>query len=616
MPDFLVSRLRGMGDDRAEGRRGKRRPGLVGRKGESVSATVWDQEFFRRRAAGERAADDAREPAAATPPTPRHASIAGLLLARAGDDNTALLFEDQRWSWRELVAEAATRSAFMQQLRPRERPWHVGVLLENTPEYVFLIAGAALCGATVVGINPTRRGAELAADIRGTDCAMIVTDDAYGDLLDGIDHGVAQILDASSPEYAGLLAAGRGAAAEATAEGLDPRSTLLLLFTSGSTGAPKAVICSTGRWAFISQVNPIKFTCDDVAYNAMPVFHGNALMSALGPCLANGAAFAMRRRFSASGFLPDIRRFGATFFNYVGRSLAYVLAQPERPEESDNQLRFGFGTEASARDRAEFSRRYACPLLESYGSSEGTCYIIHTPDTPDGALGVPQQGFVVEIVNASGEACPPARFDASGMMLNRDQAIGEIVSRGAGARFEGYYNNPGASQDRLRDGDFWTGDLGYRDEAGFYWFAGRTADWLRVDSENFAAAAVEQILSRFPGVTAAAVYPLPDPVTGDQVMAALELPGSKFDPAAFASFLGQQPDLGTKWAPRLIRITTDLPLTATHKVSKPTLRRMLWNGQDPVYERTGEGYVPMTADRKAALEAQYARHGRDHLLRL
>jgi fatty-acyl-CoA synthase len=581
-----------------------------------MGATVWDQEFFRRRAAGEQAVGHAREPAAATPLAARHATIAELLLARAGDDNTALLFEDQRWSWRELVQEAATRSAFLQQHRPRQRPWHVGVLLENTPEYIFLIAGAALCGATVVGINPTRRGAELAADIRGTDCAMIVTDDAYGDLLDGIGHGVPHILDASSSGYAGLLATHRGAAAGATAEGLDPRSTLLLLFTSGSTGAPKAVICSTGRWAFICQVNPIKFTSDDVAYNAMPVFHGNALMSALGPCLANGAAFATRRKFSASGFLPDIRRFGATFFNYVGRSLAYVLAQPERSEESDNQLRFGFGTEASPQDREEFSRRYGCPLLESYGSSEGTCYIIHTPGTPDGALGVPQQGFAVEIVNAAGEACPPARFDASGMILNRDTAIGEIVSRGAAARFEGYYNNPGASQDRLRDGDFWTGDLGYRDEKGFYWFAGRTTDWLRVDSENFAAGPVEHILSRFPGVTAAAVYPVPDPVTGDQVMAALEFPGGEFDPGAFASFLGEQPDLGTKWAPRLARITAHLPMTATHKVSKPTLRRMLWNGEDPVYERIREGYVLMTADRKGALEAEYARRGRDHLLQL
>ena len=576
---------------------------------------MWAQEFFRPRADGQQAACDAQETAAASLAAER-ATIAELLLARAGDDNTALLFEDQRWSWRELVQQAAIRSALLLQLRPRERPWHVGILLENTPEYIFLIAGAALCGATVVGINPTRRGTELAADIRGTDCAVIVTDDAYGDLLDGIDHAVPQILDSGSSGYAGLLAMHRGAAVEATTEGLDPQSTLLLLFTSGSTGAPKAVICSTGRWAFICQVNPIKFTSDDVAYNAMPIFHGNALMSALGPCLANGAAFAMRRRFSASGFLPDIRKFGATFFNYVGRSLAYVLAQPERPEESDNRLRFGFGTEASTRDRAEFSRRYGCPLLESYGSSEGTCYIIHTPDTPEGALGVPQQGFVVEIVSGSGKVCPPARFDASGVMLNGEEAIGEIVSRGAAARFEGYYNNPGASQDRLRDGDFWTGDLGYRDEKGFYWFAGRTADWLRVDSENFAAAPVEQILSRFPGVTAAAVYPVPDPVTGDQVMAALEVPGGGFDPGAFWSFLGQQPDLGTKWAPRLVRVTTSLPLTATHKISKPALRRLLWNGEDPVYEAAGEGYAPMTANRKAALEAEYARHGRDHLLQL
>jgi fatty-acyl-CoA synthase len=548
--------------------------------------------------------------------TPEHATIAGLLLARADDDNTALLFEDQRWSWRELVREAAARSAMLRELRPPGRPWHVGVLLENTPEYIFLIAGAALCGATVAGINPTRRGAELARDIRGTDCAVIVTDEAYGGLLDGIDLGGPRILDAGGLEYAGLLAAHREAPAEATAEGIDPRSALLLLFTSGSTGAPKAVICSTGRWAYICQVNPIAFTPEDVAYNAMPIFHGNALMAALGPCLANGSAFAMRRRFSASGFLPDIRRFGATFFNYVGRSLDYILAQPERQEEPDNRLRFGFGTEASARDRAEFSRRYGCPLLESYGSSEGTVYLICTPGTPDGALGVPQQGFTVEIVNPRGEACPPARFDAAGVLLNPEEAIGEIVSRGAAARFEGYYNNPEASRDRLRDGDYWTGDLGYRDEDGFFWFAGRTADWLRVDAENFAAAPVEQILGRFPGVTAAAVYAVPDPVTGDQVMAALEVPGGGFDPGAFWSFLGAQPDLGTKQSPRLIRITAILPETATHKVSKPTLRRLLWHGEDPVYERDGESYVLMTADRKSALEAEYAGHGRDHLLRL
>ncbi|HEY2506922.1 MAG TPA: hypothetical protein VGI58_10430 [Streptosporangiaceae bacterium] len=136
-----------------------------------------------------------------------------------------------------------------------------------------------------------------------------------------------------------------------------------------------------------------------------------------------------------------------------------------------------------------------------------------------------------------------------------------------------------------------------------------------MDSENFAAAPVERIISRFPGVTAAAVYPIPDPVTGDLVGATLEIPGGEFDPDSFSSFLSEQPDLGTKWAPRLIRVLTELPMTATHKISKPALRRMLWHGEAPVYERAGDAYVPMTGDRKADLEAEYVRSGRAELLR-
>src|SRR5207253_4147287 len=124
-----------------------------------------------------------------------------------------------------------------------------------------------------------------------------------------------------------------------------------------------------------------------------------------------------------------------------GRAQEHTAATPLAPGH----------TEALAQDRAEFSRRYGCPLLESYGSSEGTCYIICTPGTPEGALGIPQQGFAVEIVSTLGEVCPAARFDASGVMVNPEDAIGEIVSRGAAARFEGYYKNPAASQDRLRD---------------------------------------------------------------------------------------------------------------------------------------------------------------------
>lgn len=551
-----------------------------------------------------------------TLPPLEHPTLAGILLARAEDDGPALLYEDRRWTYRELLGEAAVRAAVLQELRPTDRPWHVGVLLENTPEYLFLVAGAALCGATVVGINPTRRGAELATDIRSTDVDTIVAGPEHAGLLTGLDHGARRVLLTGSEEYDALLAAHAGAPVAATPEALDPATRLLLLFTSGSTGAPKAVICSTGRMAVIVQLNPLVLERDDVAYNAMPMFHGNALMASWGPCLRRGATFAIRRRFSASGFLPDLQCFGATYVNYVGRSLAYVLSLPERPEERDNRLRIAFGTEASARDRAEFERRFGCPVVESYGSSEGTVAIRPVEGTPPGALGLPQVGYAAEVLAPDGSVCPPARFSPDGRLLNAEEAIGEIVGIGAAARFEGYYRNPEAAAERLRGDDYWTGDLAYRDEDGWFWFAGRTADWLRVDSENFAAAPVERILGRRPDVAVAAVYAVPDPRTGDQVMATLQVADDPagFDVAAFAAFLDDQPDLGTKWAPRFLRITRDLPTTATRKVDKPTLRRRLWHGDDPVYERADGAYRPLTTDRVADLEAEFERYGRAHLL--
>ncbi len=538
-------------------------------------------------------------------------TVAELLLARADDDHPALLFEDSRWTWREQVAASAARAAL---LRPGQ---HVGVLLDNTPEYLFLLGGAALAGATVVGINPTRRGAELAADIRATDCAVICTDTEHSRLLDGLDLGEVELRLVDTPGYADALAdvALVGVAAEAREQALDPAHPLLLLFTSGSTGAPKAVRCSTGRFATIAQAGVMPVGRDDVAYNAMPLFHGNALMASWAPCLGLGATFALRRRFSASGFLPDVQRFGATFFNYVGRSLAYVLAQPETADEQQSSLRFGFGTEASAHDRAEFERRFGCSLFESYGSSEGTLSIRRTPETPAGALGLPAEGQEVAIVDPdTGAECPRAQFDADGRLLNTAAATGEIVARGGAARFEGYYANPAAEAERVRGADFHTGDLGFRDAEGFFHFAGRSTDWLRVDSENFGAAPVERILARFPGCVLAVVYPVPDPQTGDQVMASLQLrPGSSFDGAAFARFLAAQPDLGTKWAPRFVRIVETVPQTATRKVDKPALRRELWD-EGEVYLAGGDGYRTLTVGDRDALVAAFTRHGRTHLL--
>ncbi|MGN0102342.1 MAG: AMP-binding protein, partial [Dietzia sp.] len=225
-----------------------------------------------------------------------------VLERRRGDQHPGLLFEDEQYSWAEVVDQCELRAKAMYRLRREDRAFHVGVLLENVPDYIFLLGGAAMAGATIVGINPTRRGAELAADIRSVDCDLIITDDPQLHLLSGLDTGVEEgrIFSIDSAAWQQELEAAAATELPYIEAAHEPSTQVLLTFTSGSTGAPKAVICSTGRLASLSAINHLSFTRSDVTYNSMPLFHGNAIFSCWGPSVFTGATFSMRRKFSAS----------------------------------------------------------------------------------------------------------------------------------------------------------------------------------------------------------------------------------------------------------------------------------------------------------------------------
>ncbi len=224
------------------------------------------------------------------------------------------------------------------------------------------------------------------------------------------------------------------------------------------------------------------------------------------------------------------------------------------------------------RDRSRFRKRFGCYLIEGYGQSEGGASMNPVLGMPKGAIGKPVDGVDLAVISPeTGEECARAEFDADGRLLNAGEATGEIVNRSGRGKFEGYYHREDAEQERLRGGWYWTGDLGYVDKEGFFYFAGRSGDWLRVDSENFAAGPVEAILSRNPDLAVVAVYPVPDTASGagDQLMVAVETtPGRPFDADAFGAWLLAQPDLGPKWIPRYVRISESLPQTATGKVTK------------------------------------------------
>jgi fatty-acyl-CoA synthase len=601
-------------------------------------------------------------------------SVAELFTARVGDHATALTWTGpdgvvRRVSWDEHVRRSAARAAWLAErllaaaavglgAGAGERPRHVGVLMENVPEFSYLLGAAALGGFTLVGLNPTRGAAEVLRDARHTDCALIVTESRFADMVRDCGVPVADVDSAES--WSSLLRNGFSARLylqdEDQDEGQDKSREedeadaselpFMLIMTSGTTSAPKAVVCSQGKLA--SQGSSLAaqrgLTKDDVLYCAMPLFHSNAVIAAWIPAVATGATLALRRRFSASGFLPDVRRFGATYANYVGKPLAYILATPEKPDDADNTLRQVFGNEAAPADVQRFAKRFDCVVTDAFGSTEGGISFYRLPSTPPTALGVPVGD--VRIVDAeTGAECPVGE-------------VGEMVNFAGAGAFEGYYKHREADEAKLRDGRFWSGDLAYRDADGNFFFAGRSGDWIRVGGENFASGPIARAVEEWEGAVAAAAYGVPDVAAGDQVMVALEPRGgvggvagfagaegvagvaggvarvagfagaegvagvagvggaeavagiAGFDPAAFEAYLGSHSELPKLWWPRYVRLVASMPRTATNKVVVRRLVEEAWCTPDPVYLRDAAGYRPMTDADRADLAREFAEHGR------
>jgi fatty-acyl-CoA synthase len=506
-------------------------------------------------------------------------------------DRVGVRYGDMAWTWREHVAEASAEAAAVIESADPTKPLHVGVLLGNTPDMLRAMAAAALGGYVLVGLNTTRRADALLADVRRADCQLVLVNGENAELLEGLDLGAVNVVDVDSPEWQERVAAAGPLVPHAEVGAMD---TFMMIFTSGTSGEPKAVQVPHifPIFAGANLVDRFSITADDVCYVSMPLFHSNAVVAGWAVALSSGAAI-VPARFSASRFLDDVRHYGATYMNYVGRPLAYVLATPERDDDPDNPLRVAFGNEASDKDIEEFARRFDCHVMDGFGSTESAITVTRVPGTPKGSIGQGLEGVAIYDAETVTE-CPVAEFDDNGALLNADEAVGELVNTQGGGMFQGYYNDPAANDDRMRHGMYWSGDLAYKDADGFIYLAGRTSDWMRVDGENLAAAPIERVLMRLPVVNRVAVYAVPDPDIGDQVMAAIVLQDdATLSPAELEAFLAEQADLSTKGWPRFVRIAPDLPSTATNKVIKRELAAqgpVAGNGVLWVREERGTAY--------------------------
>lgn len=493
------------------------------------------------------------------------ATVTELLRPLAEIDGRGVYFEESFTSWRDHLRHGAAIAAALRARLDPSSPPHVGVLMENTPMFSAVLVAAGLSGIVPVGLNPVRRGAALARDITHAHCQLVLTDSNSAAALADIDH-----INVDSAAWSDEVTEHGGT--EMSFQSVSPTDLFMLIFTSGTSGEPKAVRVSHGKVAGAGSGMAMRFRlgADDVCYVSMPLFHSNAVLVGWAVAAACQGSMALRGRFSASGFLPDVRRYGATYANYVGKPLSYVLATPEQPDDADNPLRSVYGNEGVPRDIERFATRFGCRVQDGFGSTELGVAIARTPDTPAGSLGPLPDGVAI-LDPATGEPCPPG-------------VAGELVNTTGAGGFEGYYNDEAANAERMRGGIYHSGDLAYRDEAGYAYFAGRLGDWMRVDGENLGTAPIERVLLRHPDVTEVAVYPVPDPVVGDQVMAALVLaPGTAFDDAEFREFLSAQPDLSRKQWPSYVRISTELPRTVTFKVLKRQLSAERIDCSDPVF---------------------------------
>ena len=356
-------------------------------------------------------------------------------------------------------------------------------------------------------------------------------------------------------------------------------------------------------------------TPDDVCYLAMPLFHSNALMAGWRPALAAGATLALPTagRFSASGFLPDVRRYGVTYFNYVGKPLSYILATPERPDDADNtsdaglRQRGGRGRRRPASPSASAARWWT-PTARPKAVRRSSAH-----PTPPAARSGARRRTRWSSTPTTGEECPCARFDDDGRLVNAEEAIGEMVSKSGGGRLRGLLatttrpSGPGCATAGTGPATSPTAT-----RTGFFYFAGRADDWLRVDGENFAAAPVGRILERHPDVVLAVGLRRTRPRhrrPGDGRPAAAP-GGGRSTRTRSPPFSPPRPTWGPSGRRASSASARGLPITATSKVLTRALRAERWRCADPVWwspdRSSGAAYRRLDSSDVDALERAVA----------
>jgi fatty-acyl-CoA synthase len=525
-------------------------------------------------------------------------------------DRVFIKFEDRQLTYRQ-ANETANRYAAVLAARGVGHGDVVGIMLRNSPESVLLLLAVVKCGAIAGMLNYHQRGEVLAHSIGLLGARAIV---AETDLVDAINESGIDTAGAARPATSAgvLMTAEELQRLAATAPTGNPPTTAAVLakdkafyiFTSGTTGMPKASVMTHYRWlralAGFGGLG-MRLTGHDTLYCCLPLYHNNAMTVAVSSVLNSGATLALGKSFSASKFWDEVIRSDATAFVYIGEICAYLLSQPPKPTDRQHRVRVIAGNGLRPAIWDEFTERFGIErVCEFYAASEGNTAFVNALNI-DKTTGIcPTPVAFVEYDPETGE---PVRGEDGRVRKVKTGEPGLLLSKVSNFQpFDGY-TDPKASEKKLvrnvfRDGDVWfnTGDLMRAQGFGHAAFADRLGDTFRWKGENVATTEVEAAVSAYPDVEECTVYGVEVPGAGGRAgMAAIQLKdGKEFDGKALAATVYER--LPKYALPLFVRVVDTLAHTSTFKSLKVDLRKQGYGPdvEDPVYVLVGrdEGYLP------------------------
>ena len=441
----------------------------------------------------------------------------------------------------------------------------VAVMAANRIEFLGLWFGCAWLGAVLVPVNVDLRAAQLRHVLENSGARLLALDGERVARLRELGEGPdtlerVWVLDGDVPPR-GIETRSPGPGDEVPPHPSAPGDTAAVLYTSGTTGAPKGVCCPHAQslWWGVSVAELLGVTADDVLYTCLPLFHTNALNAPF-HALSAGASLVVGERFSASRFWIRLAESRATLTYVLGVMVQILADSPPRPHDRAHVVRRALAPGAAAALLQPFHDRFGVELRDAYGSTETNAAIVVTPGAPAGSMGRVAPGFQAKVVD-EGDVEVPAGTPGE-LVLRADEPFCFAT---------GYYRNPDATVETWRNLWHHTGDQVVRDADGWFTFKQRLNDRIRRRGENISAWEVEQALESHAGVGLAAVVGVPSELGEDDVMAfVVPSDGIALDPSELVAHCREL--LAAFAVPRFVEIVDELPLTTTGKVEKYRLR--------------------------------------------